>query len=442
MSYRVSKKIGKVYILFLIAGTVGFVWWLMPSPKETAGQSVPRKESAKVAAQDTAVSSPAGREDAQDTLPAAVINMFKGRSEKEIAGLTAKDLGDESLSLTIRRKLAWSLAKNARPEDMAAIYAYLTSSATDLRVKAVIVEALGYSADPRARDWLISALDCGDNRIIRAALRGLAEMNDPRNQQIFANLLSSLDVPPDVREAAAVALGRLSTPESGQCLMRAWTGGDEAMRAIILQGLAQRDMSETADFFGRIMKDSSDPELRHAVVESAAQAKGNTTPFLLGCLNDPDSSVRAEAAWGLSLQENGGCSGTLMKVLATEEDDQAKGRIYEALGAQPDMNAKAVLARAQTEQDDSVRLAAYGAVIEHFEELSSADQETAGSELSEDLKWLAVNGESLEVRLKAVTGLRKIPIKNKEKVLQAVVSESKDPRVIQATSIDLGNLLK
>lgn len=443
-----GNKVLNICIISFAAGFLLFIWWVWKAPDKDSHLSPHSAVPAQSVIQAQPNIAIAERNDSipgssdQSLLVQKVLSAFCNGSEGELAGLTVADLFDESLSLTIRRKLAWYLAQNSRPEDMALIWTYLSSPDVDARVKAVIVEALGHSTDPAARDWLVSALDCGDVRIIRAALRGLAEMDDPRNAGIFIKLLSSASISPDVREAAAEALGRLSTPESGQYLMEAWESSDPAMRDVILQGLARRNMDETADFFDRIMQDSSNPDLRLAVVESVSQASGNPEPFLLNCLGDTDPAVRAEAAWGLALQEDGNCAEQLIDCLSAEPDESVKEQLYNALGVQSNLNAGAVLALAQTEMNDSVRLSAYGAVIERFDDLSPADRRMADLELSSELKWMAVNGESLNVRLRAAVGLRRMQTESSENALKEIIAEAHDPRVIHATGVTLESLLQ
>jgi HEAT repeat protein len=441
-----NKKLSGLFFVALTVVFVLFTWWLRNATGRNPVQNFDQKQIVK----RSGTGGSAGnfkRNSAEVSLPEnslsgeVVFRAFRSASEQELEGLSFSDLSNESLSLAVRRKLAWRLAQDSKAEDWAAIKAYLSSPDADVRVKAVMVEALGQSANPEARDWLVSAVDCGDDRIIRASLRGLAEMDDPCNVALFMNLLSSATVSPDVRAAAAEALGKLSAAEGGQYLIQVWDGGGPELQEIILQGLAHRNIAETEEFFGRILKESTDPELRLSVVESASQASGNAESFLLDCLSDSDSAVRAEAAWGLASRQGGGCAEKLMDCVKTEQDESVKGRLYEALGAQSDLDAGEVLALAQTEMNDAVRLSAYGAVIERFEDLSPADRETADQELSSELKWMAVNGETLNVRLMAVTDLQKIRTDRAEKVLQEIVAESHDPRVIQATG-RLDSLLK
>lgn len=383
---------------------------------------------------------PAGASD-QTLSPQKVLSMLRGGAEEELGGLTVEDLFKESVPLAIRRKLAWRLVKNSKPDDMAVIWTYLSSPDTDSRVKAVLVEALGQSSDPQARDWLVSALDCGDTRIIRAALRGLAEMNDSRNAELFMNLFSSFTSSEDVRAAAAEALGKLSSVEGGQYLMQAWNGGGPEMRELVLQGLAHRSLDETAEFFGQVMAESSDPDLRRAVVEAASQASGDSAPFLLNCLNDADSEVRAEAAWGLSLHPDGNLASELLGRLDGEENTEVRSRLYAALSEQTGVDAVAVSEMAVQEKDDETRVSACLAACAHFDDVPESKQGAVEDVLLRELKQLVIGDGALNIRLEAVMGIRQLGTERAKKTLIEVVSGSYDPRIIDATGVDLGSLV-
>jgi HEAT repeat protein len=154
-------------------------------------------------------------------------------------------------------------------------------------------------------------------------------------------------------------------------------------------------------------------------------------------LSDSSPEVRGAAAWGLALRQQGEAFGDLLNYLQKESDPSVRKQLYEALAVQSDIEPGAILNAALKETDDEIRLTAYSAVGSHLQEIPLDHRAAVEDEIVGDLKRLAVSGGTLNVRLRAVIALRQADTEKTKQVLNEVVAESNDPRVIKATGVDL-----
>ncbi len=389
----------------------------------------------------------------EEELPAEMANLLAkrilaamtGGASAEAGALAPASLWDESVSLKLRRQLVWRFARSDDPADFQLLTEYLTSSDGDPRIQALILESLGESKNPEARKWVLSALDADDERIVCAALRGLAKMDHSADLALFSNFLLLTEASLGIRAEAAMALGTLTSTEAGEQLVAAYRTvgpGADVLREALINGLGQRDISETESFFREVLANETNAEHRLSIVETVSEAKGDTAPFLSDCLRDADSELRAEAAWNMGMLD-GEHGDVLCEHLKTETDSEVRKRLYEALDDQEIIDVPLVLARSLQEEDVEVQLAAYTLVATRLDDIEDvAERKSAELELIGEFERMAVESETLNQRLRAVIGLRRMQTEGSGAALDRLIGQSTDPRVITATGIDLTELMK
>jgi len=354
-------------------------------------------------------------------------------------------LWDAALPFGIRCQIAGRLARSSNPDEFRLLTEYLMSPKGDPRIKASAIEALGESPNPEARKWILSALSANEGKIVCGALRGLAKMDNPGDIRLFADLLFSIETSAGIRAEAARALGTLSSPEAGAQLIAAYQAmdpDDEVMREALIDGLGRRNINETVSFFRQVLADEKNPEYRLNILEAVSKAKGDTASFFMDCLSDADSKVRAEAAWNMTMID-GDYGAALSERLRTETDPEVRQRLYEALDGKKNIDIPLILARSLQEEDAGVQLAAYTLIATHLRDIGDdTERKSAELELTDEFERMAVESKTLDQRLRAVIGLRRLQTDGSSEALKRVVARSTDPRVITATSISLEELMK
>jgi len=366
---------------------------------------------------------------------------------KALSGLNTEvdpaGLWDDSLPLKVRRRIARQLLRSGAPSDFYFLTEYLMSPDGDLNIKALIVESLGESSHPEARAWILSALEADEDQIVRAALRGLAATDNSADMDLFAGLLSA-GTPSAIRIEAAKALGVVSDPEAGRILMDAWGAADpedEVFRRALIEGLGQRDIDETRVFFEQLMAEETDPKVRLNVLEAISEAKGDTDSFFLDCLNDFDGRIRAEAAWNMAFSD-GNHGAELSEQLSAESDPNVRKRLYEALDGQEHINLSLVMGLAEKEDRPDVELAACTLLAVNLDAIEDVSERNSTEQaLIDYFEQTAVDGSTLNQRLRAVIGLRRMQTDRASAALERVISQSEDPRVIMGTGIDLTEMI-
>lgn len=360
------------------------------------------------------------------------------------AALDPSLLWDNSVPFELRRQLVWQLVHSDDPADFQLLTQYISSPNADLKVTALIIESLSESSNPQARELILSALDLNNDLIVRSALRGLAGLDNPSDIKLFSTLLFSEKTSSSIRAEAAVALGALSSPKAGEILMSAYRAAspeDEALLEALINGLGQRDIAQTETFFKEVLAEETDPSLRLNIVESISNAKGDTSQFLIDCLSDADSDIRAEALWNMSMLE-GDYGKILSELLCTESNPEVRQRLYEALDGQENVDVPLVLERSLQEEDVESQLAAYTLIATHLDEIDDPqEREDAEFVLINEFEKMAINSATLNQRLRAVVGLQRIQTAKADAAIERIVGQSSDPRIIRATRKNIQSLM-
>ncbi len=446
-----KKKTLCVALLFAV-GFVAVICWRLLSPEVDAVAVVselPMEEIPDSTKSVEEIVSPITLETEKELVPEKaaelaqkIMDTIVGNNSAESAKrLDASNLWDASLPLKVRRQIAWMLVRSSDPSDFINLTDYLSSADGDSRIKALILESMGESANPDARGVILSALESDDEQVVRGALRGLAKMNNPEDVGRLADLLLSDDASIGLRAEAAWSLGALSSPKATEQLMAAYQNAevdDELLREVAIEGLGRRNIAETDAFFRQVLSTETDSDVRVSVIEAVSEADGDTDPFLKDFAVDSDSEVRAESIWNLGMLDEGDDGDFLCEQLKNETDSEVRKRLYEALDGQDTIDVPLVLQESLKETDVETQLAAYTLVATHLVEIKDpVERESAEIEVAAEFERMAVESKTLNQRLRAVIGLRRMKTEGASAALLRIVGQSEDPRVITATGIDL-----
>ena len=197
-------------------------------------------------------------------------------------------------------------------------------------VGAMAAWALGETEDRTAVPALVKALRGGEPRVRLAALWALGQMedvrtlpemlvtlrdNDPVTRAMSADALGRLeskeavgplervlatDADWRVREAAARALGRISSRNSSIALGKALGDAEVRVRRAAAEAIGDLDDLESAPDGLVAALSSSDAELRHLAAKALCSiGDPRTTSVLVGLLSSSDDELRKDAVEGL-----------------------------------------------------------------------------------------------------------------------------------------------
>jgi len=360
-------------------------------------------------------------------------------SEDELISI----LFDQKASLKDRRQAAWTLAKSATKEVLQTLEQFLSLQSTPAYIKAAVVDGLGYSSDPEARELIIEALKNEDEVVVCGAIRGLSVIGDEGTVTILSNFINSTDATEGVAAEAAIGLGNIDHPDAYNALIEAYYSAEKAgnadLKNDIITALGKRDISETEEFFLNILDENkSNPSMRLAAVEALRDAQGDTGLFFLSSLNDEEPEVRAEAAWALTFAEVPGNYGMELQAhLASEDNAEVRKRLYQALGNQEDSDIDAIAGIVFEDADLDARLAGYDFLARN---IRSSENEILREQFEKkaipELKSIALSEESLNLKLSAVISLKRAGTEGSFSALEEIAERSSDPKVLRATGLD------
>ncbi len=363
---------------------------------------------------------------------------FEGLSGEEILAIVL----DKTASLKARRQAALILAKDGNEIVLKELEKILFQEGCPGSLKATIAEGLGYSSNPQAKGLLITALNHEDDEVVCGAIRGLCAIGDKDAVFMIVDMMNSTDASAIVVAEAAAGLGKIDSPDAYIALIDAYKKAEELdgdFKEDIILALGNRDISETADFFKKILNNTtSDPSLRLAAIEAVEDAQGESGAFLLDYLNDPDGDIRAETAWGLaSVDDPGDIAEVLQSQLAAEEEEEVRKRLYQALGNQEIIDIDAVAGFIFKEPDLDARLAGYDLLAQKliFSETTQVSEQFKQQTIPE-LKNIALSGKNLNYKLSAVITLKRAGTLAAMSALEEIAVTSPDYRVVKATGIN------
>jgi len=349
---------------------------------------------------------------------------------------------DKTASQKARRQAAWILAKNGNEIVLKELEKILFQERWTGSLKAAMAEGLGYSSNPLAKELLITALNHEEDEVVCGAIRGLCAIGDKDAVFMIVDMMNSTDASSIVVAEAATGLGTIDSPDAYIALIGAYKKAKELdgdFKEDIILALGNRDISETTDFFKKILNDTtSNPSLRLATIEAIEDAQGDSGAFLLDYLNDPDSDIRAETAWGLaSVDEPGDIAEVLQFQLADEEEAEVRKRLYQALGNQEIIDIDAVAGFIFKEPGLDARLAGYDLLAQKliFSETTQVSEQFKQQTIPE-LKNIALSEKNLNYKLSAVITLKRAGTLAALSALEEIAVKSPDYKVVKATGVN------
>lgn len=353
-------------------------------------------------------------------------------------------LNDNAQPVKARRQAARALGELGSDEAVAALkLAYYHGPAA---VKLIAVECLGMSNHPEARGLLLQVLDSGEEEPVLAAIRGFGLRGDVEAADILGNILTSSQRSEDERLEAAAALGDVAQPAAVAALTRAAADlQNPEIAEKALDGLGHRSFADTGAFFREYLDNKNVPaDLKVSALEALGNAQGDPSPLLLEFLKDPNTELRAAAAWALMTADTEANLGPrLIDALNQESDAQVRARLFHALAAQDDLPASAVLGLAKKETDPETRLAALDVLVTAFHadenpELLNYFNVSAVPQL----KQVALNGASgspgvEDTAVSAVITLSRAGTPEAIRALEEIAGQAKNAKVAEAAKVAL-----
>jgi hypothetical protein len=203
----------------------------------------------------------------------------------------------------------------------------------------------------------------------------------------------------------------------------------------ILSGLGKQPFDSTREFFHSVLDaPSTGSELRVAALEALGNGSDDAVPFLLSYLGDNDASVRAAAAWALSMTDSSGdYGGVLAARLLQEQNAEMRTRLYQALVRQENFDLSALLPSIAGEENLGARLAG-------FDLWAAYCRSNRGTTLSQQfdlvatpqLKQLALTATQPNERLDSIIALRRAATPGAVAALREVAAQAADSSVAAA----------
>ena len=430
-----------IIIVFVVVIVLGFFWFKDTS--KTGIKSQPEKvvsDMEELPQSSRAIKSSAGKQSDTDTLRAllsgqSAINKMSDAELLDIVFNTAASLKE-------RRRAAFALAKSGGADMLPKLEEMLSMEDTAPYLKAAILEGLGYSDQPQAKDLIAAMLQDENDVVVRGAIKGLSAAGNQEAVSLLSNIMASEGRSDSVIAEAALGLGKIDHPDAFKLLVDAYNEAAASENTDrlddIVAALGYRDITESGDFFKKIINEkTTDPSIRLAAIEAIQDAEGDTGPIFLSGLNDMDSEVRAEAAWALAAADDpGDISREIETYLVQEQDAEVRKRLYQALGNQENPDLNVVNDMVYNEPDLDARLAGYDVLAKNINSLEDENllkqfNETVVPELQE----AAMSSKYLNFRLSAVMSLKKAKTKEANLALEQIAAKSTDTKVVKATGI-------
>lgn len=317
---------------------------------------------------------------------------------------------DEDTPMSERRIHVYRLAKERTAAADAALRKVMAGAqAAD---RAYMVELIGKTRSAGAQKWLWPLLEDTDESVVLAAIRGLSMIGGDKVTSGLAGVLDDLETPEKVRIEAAVALGRIGSELSESALLNAFAReSSEELTTEILRGLGQCDFNRVSTVFSSYLNSpTTTPEMRVAAIESLADSSNDAIGFLLETAGaDPDSEVRASAAWAISAHQTvNHLGGTLADMAISEPEPVVRRRLYEAMLCQAQIPADTILPKVMAEEDAAARIAGFN-VLGNLarQQPSSEARDVFDQRVAAELRELATGTNSLNLQMRAVFALRR-----------------------------------
>ena len=251
---------------------------------------------------------------------------------------------DEELKLLALNGLMQSDPDRAFP-----LLENLLKSAQSPRLKRNAVYVLAQSNSPRAAQLLEQvARGQGNPDLQLSAIRYLGEKRRQSNGgQILSEIYASSN---DVTVKRAIIGSLESARDKDRLLQIAKTEKAADLRLDAIRNLAGINSAQAE--LWQLYQSETDPQIRQQILEAMPQ-NGNLDKFLEVARSDKDAKLRRQAIQNLGSTRAVSTGDGLVAMYGTEQDQQVKNSIIDALYSQ--RNVKALVAAARGEKDSNMK---------------------------------------------------------------------------------------
>jgi len=336
---------------------------------------------------------------------------------------------DPHTDLAERRVYAYRLAATGSRAAIAALRAVLETAPPEDR--AFIVQLIGSTGNRAVKRHLRPFLADADERVVRAAVRGLAAIGGADVAEELARLVRASDGVEGVRIEAAIALGEMGTAAARRALIDALAlAPSTPVAAQMVESLGRfRFARVEATFEGLLARPETPPDLRVAAVEALARSNREAVPFLLRVAgDDADPEVRAAAAWASGMHGGRTIGPQLVELAERERDADVRRRLYESLLPQTEVPIERLVPAIVGEHDVAARVAGFNAVAAVVGRDRAAPIAGAfDADLVPQLLRVAAADNSVNVRMRAVFALRRAGTPVAHDALAAIATQDGVP---------------
>ncbi|HXX69428.1 MAG TPA: HEAT repeat domain-containing protein, partial [Polyangiaceae bacterium] len=296
--------------------------------------------------------SPAVRSEAAD---AAVALLDPREPDGRAVEPLAAALRDRRPSNEERARFVQALGRTGAPR-AARILADL-AGARDVRLRLAAIDALGSLQSGEADDALLAALASPEADVRLHSAASLSEAGSARAREALLDLLRHGD---EVDRASALTalggvLSRFPTDAAVAQLAGEFELAAGPERDALIETIGRAPTGFAARAIARIARSEEPLDRRQAAVLCAAQASGPARRDALEVarelIHDPDSGVRAQAAWSLGVLGDVGDSGPLLRLTRSTDGDEG----VNATAALGRIEARSVEARPRAAAADAPR---------------------------------------------------------------------------------------
>lgn len=350
-----------------------------------------------------------------DAVGREVVRRLRGRREARrlMSGISDEEaiarFLDARTDLAERRVYAYRLAATGSPAAIAALRAVLATAAPEDR--AFIVQLIGSTGNRAVKRHLWPFLGDADDRVARAAIRGLVALGGRDVATALAALARAPAGSERLQVEAAIGLGEMGTPAARKALLAVLADAPSVpVAAQIVESLGRFRFAQVEAAFESLLARPETPqELRVATVEALSRSNRDAVPFLLRvAADDTDPDVRAAAAWASGMHDGTRIGARLVALAEREPDADVRRRLYESLVPQPEIPLERLIPTVAAEHDVAARIAGFnavGAVVGRDGTAPIAADFDA--EVVPELLRVAASDNSLNVRMRAVFALRR-----------------------------------
>lgn len=266
--------------------------------------------------------------------------------------IDALDQVGQSAVEQLLRELTGGNAHTGTDADWATARRFARALSADRpELRMAAANALGRLNDPETVPALVEALEDDDPRVRLRACRACGSIADPR---CVPALIARLEDQPRIRHAAANALGAIATDRALAALIELLADDDESIRRIAASALGEANNARPIEPLARALSDDSEI-VRKAAVYSILELLSNVP-------TDRSHAVRDQVVSQLQLTGDETAVEPLVEILAKGRQDRQRRNAAWILGriADPE-SSSAITALADALADEDDRTAQFAA---------------------------------------------------------------------------------